>query len=225
LWQGPAPRRAYTDNVHPYNWHWFWHWGTGETLNNGTHEVDVCRWALEVDFPNSISADGGRYHYKDDWEFYDTLITNFDYGDKMISWEGKSCNGVPFYGRGRGSLIVGTEGSVIIDRDGYVIMDKGGKTIEEYKSGQQNVSMGTVGGGEMTDVHFGNLIRAIRSGETLHAPIDEAYKSVQILLLSNIAWKTGETLQLDPSNGHMLNKKYMKNYWGREYEKGWELKV
>src|SRR6201984_1967197 len=23
LWQGPAPRRAYTSNIQPYNWHWF----------------------------------------------------------------------------------------------------------------------------------------------------------------------------------------------------------
>src|SRR5580698_7655752 len=64
LWQGPAPRRAYKDNVQPYNWHWFRVWGTGETLNNGTHEVDVCRWALGVDFPNRVTASGGRYAYK-----------------------------------------------------------------------------------------------------------------------------------------------------------------
>ncbi len=226
LWQGPAPRRTYKDNMHPYNWHWFEDWGTGETLNNGTHEVDICRWALDVEFPNKISASGGRYHHApDDWEFYDTLITNFEYDDKMISWEGKSCNGAKFYERGRGSLIVGTDGSVLMDRDGYTVMDKGGKVIDEYKSGQVNIAMGIGGGGPMTDIHFGNLLNGIRNGDKLNSSIEKVYQSVQMLLLSNVAWKTGETLDIDAANGHMKNKKYMKNYWGREYEKGWEPTV
>src|SRR6267143_684070 len=72
LWQGPVPRRPYRNNVHPYNWHWFRNYGTGETLNNGTHEVDVCRWALGVDYPKRVTSSGGRYQFKDDWEFYDT---------------------------------------------------------------------------------------------------------------------------------------------------------
>jgi len=93
LWQGPAPRRPYKDNIHPYNWHWFWHWGTGETLNNGTHEVDVCRWALGVDFPKRVTASGGRYHFADDWEFYDTLVTSYEYDGKMITWERSELSG------------------------------------------------------------------------------------------------------------------------------------
>src|ERR1700740_1665655 len=113
LWQGPAPRRAYRDNVHPYNWHWFKIYGTGETLNNGTHEVDVCRWALNVDYPQRRTSSGGRYQFKDDWQFYDTLVTSFEYQDKMLSWEGRSCEGMKCYGRDRGSAIMGTGGTVI----------------------------------------------------------------------------------------------------------------
>lgn len=73
LWQGPAPRQEYHDNYQPYNWHWFRAWGTGETLNNGTHEIDVCRWALGVDYPDRVEASGGRYAFTDDWQFYDTM--------------------------------------------------------------------------------------------------------------------------------------------------------
>ncbi len=118
LWQGPAPRQPYRDNVHPYNWHWFKIYGTGETLNNGTHEVDVCRWALGADYPRRVTSSGGRYQFKDDWQFYDTLITSFEYEDKLLSWEGKCCQGMKFYGRDRGSAIMGTTGTVLVDRDG-----------------------------------------------------------------------------------------------------------
>jgi len=72
---GPAPRRPYKKRA-SVQLHWFRIYGTGETLNNGTHEVDVCRWALGVDYPKRVTSSGGRYHFKDDWQFYDTLLTS-----------------------------------------------------------------------------------------------------------------------------------------------------
>ena len=164
LWQGPAPRQPYKDNVQPYNWHWFRIWGAGETLNNGTHEVDVCRWALGVDYPNRVTATGGRYAFKDDWQFYDTLITSFEYPDKMIAWESTSCQGMRYFNRGRGSIIEGTHGTVLVDRDGYEIYDLDGKKTSEFKVGGHTSTADLVGADSMTDLHFANFIAGIRTG-------------------------------------------------------------
>ena len=225
LWQGPAPRRPYKDNLHPYNWHWFEIYGTGETLNNGTHEVDVCRWALQVDYPKSVTAAGGRYQFKDDWQFYDTLLTNFEYGDKMISWDGHSCQGMKSNGRDRGAAILGTTGTVLVDRDGYEIYDLKGNKTGEFRTGSTTSSADLQGRDSMTDAHFANFIAAIRNGEKLHAPIADGNISITILQLSNIAWRTGRNLHLDTQNGQIQNDPAAMKSWTREYEKGWEPRL
>lgn len=221
LWQGPAPRRPYQDNVQPYNWHWFKMYGTGESLNNGTHEVDVCRWALGVDYPIRVTASGGRYHFKDDWQFYDTLVTSFEYQDKLLSWEGMSCSGMKYYNRDRGSTIIGTTGTVLVDRDGYEIYDLKGNKTSEYKAGGTTSSSDLIGRDSMTDAHFANFISGIRTGEKLHASISTGNVAVTMLQLSNIAWEVNRELQLDPGNAHILNDSQAMQMWGREYEKGW----
>jgi predicted dehydrogenase len=225
LWQGPAPRRPYRDNVHPYNWHWFRIYGTGETLNNGTHEVDVCRWALGVDYPNRVTSSGGRYHFQDDWQFYDTLVTSFEYKDQMISWEGKSCQGMKFYGRDRGSTIMGTSGTVLVDRDGYEIYDLKGNKTREFKTGGKTFSADLVGRDSMTDAHFANFIAGIRTGEKLNAPIAVGNVTVTMLQLSNIAWEVNRELSLDPKVGQIQGDAEAMKLWSREYEKGWEPHV
>jgi predicted dehydrogenase len=221
LWQGPAPRMPYKDNVQPYNWHWFRIWGTGETLNNGTHEVDVCRWALGVDYPNRITSSGGRYQFKDDWQFYDTLVTSFEYDDKLISWEGKCCNGMRVYNRDRGSTIMGTEGSVLIDRDGYEIYDLKGHKTSEFKTGKQTTSADLTGRDSMTDAHFANFIAAIKTGEKLRAPVAVGNVAVTMLQLSNVAWEVNRELHLDTTDGKVRNDADAMKMWGRKYESGW----
>ena len=222
LWQGPAPRQAYRDNVQPYNWHWFKTWGTGETLNNGTHEVDVCRWALGADFPESINAAGGRYQFKDDWQFYDTLVTSFKYPDKTITWEGTCCQGMKTYGRDRGSVIMGTTGSVILDRDGYEVFDLKGNRTDVFKANHaQTSSTDVTGRDSMTDLHFANFINGIVKGEKLHSPVAEGNVAVTMLQLSNVAWETNRTLDLDSSNGKILRDADAMKHWDRTYENGW----
>jgi predicted dehydrogenase len=225
LWQGPAPRRPYRDNVQPYNWHWFRIYGTGETLNNGTHEVDVCRWALGVDYPDCVSASGGRYQFQDDWQFYDTLVTSFTYQDKMISWEGKSCQGMKYYDRDRGSTIMGTTGTVLLDRDGYEIYDLEGKKTSEFRRGGTTSSSDLVGRDSMTDAHFANFIAGIRDGEKLNAPVSVGNVAVTMLQVSNISWEVNRELHLDTQDGRIQGDPEAMKMWGREYEDGWAPRV
>ena len=221
LWQGPAPRRPYKDNVHPYNWHWFRIYGTGETLNNGTHEIDVCRWALGVDYPHRITSSGGRYHFKDDWEFYDTLVTSYDYGDKLISWDCKCCQGMKYYNRDRGSVIMGTEGSMLIEPGGYEVYDLKGDKTGEVKTGSAHASADLVGNDSMTVAHFANFIAAIRKGEKLNAPVSIGNIAVTMLQLSNVSWVVNRELELDTRDGKILHDPEAMKLWGREYEPGW----
>ena len=225
LWQGPVPRGEYKDNIHPYNWHWLRRYGTGEALNNGTHEVDICRWALNVDYPDVINAAGGRYQYKDDWQFYDTLITNFQYPGKTLSWEGRSCQGMRVYNRDRGSAIHGTKGTVIVDREGYEVYDWKGKKTDEFTTGHESSTSDLFSQDSMTNEHFENFINAIRGSEQLHSPIAIANISVTSLLLSNIAWFVNRELKIDSKTAHIKDDPEAMKLWGREYEKGWEVRV
>ncbi len=225
LWQGPAPRSAYKDNIHPYNWHWLRRYGTGEALNNGTHETDVCRWALGVGFPNHVVAQGGRYQFKDDWEFYDTLSISMKYADKMICWDGKSDQGMKTYGRDRGALIQGTKGSVILAHDGYEVYDWHGKKTDEYHTDRVSASSDLLSQDEMTDLHFANLIGGIRNGEKLHSPISDINISITNLQLANISYFVSRELEVNTTTGHIINDAEAMKMWGRTYQPGWEPTV
>ena len=225
LWQGPAPRTPYRDNVVHYNWHWFWRWGTGEICNNGTHEIDVCRWALGVDFPSKVTSSGGRYQFHDDWETTDTQVASFEFdGGASITWEGRSCNGRPIEGRDRGAAIHGTEGTAIIDRSGYVIYDRENKEVASRIHDEHADPLDTRGGGLLTDLHLANFANAIRGDATPAAPIEEGHKSVLLCHLGNIAQRTTGSLTCDPRTGQIVGNDAAAQLWSREYQPGWEPK-
>ncbi len=226
LWQGPAPRKAYQDNIHPYNWHWFRNWGTGEMHNNGTHEVDICRWALGVDLPESVTSFGGKYAYDDDWEFVDNQQVTFKYpGNKFITWTGHSRGLIQPKRPGRGITIYGSKGTIMLDRNFYKLFDLGGNLLKEEKEGAASATTNTRGEGQLDVNHVGNFFAAIRKDESLQADINDASISTMLCHLGNMAQDAGETLKIDQATGKVLNnEKAMKN-WKREYENGWEPKV
>jgi predicted dehydrogenase len=227
LWQGPAPREEYRDNVVHYNWHWFRKWGTGEMGNNAVHQLDCCLWGLGVDYPEQVTSYGGRYHFRDDWEFCDTQVSSYKYsGGKQIIWEGRSCNPFRIYDAPNGVVFYGTNGTIKIlpEDDNYVAYDLSGKVIRQAgdKVSEEQpdlVGLSTMG---LTEKHFMNAMDAIRGKDKAHAPISQGVKANALCLLGNIAQKLGRTLSVNPATGRILDDKEAIKMSSRQYEPGWE---
>ncbi len=227
LFQGPAPREEYSHDIWNYNWHWYgWKWGTAETGNNATHELDIARWALQLDYPSKVITEAKKQHYKNDgWEMYDTMYATFEFGnDKVIHWDGKSRNGYNTYFGGRGTIIYGTEGTVFVDRDLYRVFDRKGKEIKKRVSVGNEGGLGLGGGGDTTTSHVNNFYDAIRGKAKLNSPIEEGAKSTLLCHLANISSRLNKPLELDSTNGHIYDREGMR-MWRREYAPGYEPKI
>jgi predicted dehydrogenase len=218
LWQGPAPEQPYRDNVIHYNWHWFWNWGTGEMGNNGVHALDIARWGLEVELPKRVTCGGGRYHFQDDWETPDTITATFDFGDKEIIWEGRSCAPRGFEDSSFGVSFYGENGCMVTSNTSAKVYDLKDKLVREISSDQKAIY-------QYDADHFGNFIAGIRDGKTLRAEIGEGQKSTTLCHLANIAWRSGHTINYNPQSRKIIGDPKAAALGGRKYRPGWEPKI
>lgn len=211
LWQGPAQRRPYKDNLIPYNWHWHWHWGTGELGGNGSHTLDIARWGLQAQFPTAVNATGGRYRFDDDQETPDTLLASYDFPEGItVFWEGLSCNR-PGIDGGLGVTFHGENGSMTIGSKDYTLRDRDGQVLEQQS--------GSLGDGE----HRDNFLEAVRQNnpDILNAEIEGGHRSTLLCHLGNIAYRTRSRIRCG-DRGTVLDNEAAAALWQRDYEPGWE---
>ncbi|WP_199200240.1 Gfo/Idh/MocA family protein [Adhaeribacter arboris] len=228
LWQGPAPRQPYRDNLIHYNWHWFWNWGTGESLNNGTHMVDLARWGLGVEYPTRVTSAGGRYRYQDDWQTPDTQVITLEFNNQTsMVWEGRSCNGRTIEGNSAGVMFYGDNGSLLIESgNSYIIYDLQNKVVKEVKNNMEIDARNLADPAQELDAfHIRNFFDGIRQGTKVNSDILSGHQSTLLVQLGNIALRSGHTLNINPENGHILNDNEAMKFWSREYQPGWEPKV
>ena len=177
--------------------------------------------------PEEVFCNAGKYYFvDDDWTMYDTMDVTFNYpGAKSIRWDGRSRTGYSLYGEGRGNVVYGSKGTATISRNGYKVFDLKNKLVREENEPTQSVTTGLGGGGGITTKHILNFVETINGKAKPNSVLKEAAMSSHLNHLANIAYRSGESLQCDPSNGHIMDWKIMKDYWSRDYEPGWEPKI
>ena len=93
--------------------------------------------------------------------------------------------------------------------------------MKENLEPKKGNSLEITGDDAATSTHMDNLLGAIRTGQTLRAPIADAAKSVHLCHLGNISQYTGHKLRTDPRNGHIVSDAGAARYWSRSYAPGW----
>jgi len=211
LWLGPAPKRPFNKNRFHYNWHWFWDYGTGDTGNDGIHQIDIARWGLGVQMPKAVSCSGGQLFYDDDHQTPDTQVATFEYDDVYLMFEMRLWTPYPLEGHDNGDVFYGDEGTLSIGRDGWQVTFKNGKPGP--------------GGPRGKYFHAENFIKAVRSRKAgdLHAGVEEGHYSAALCHIANIAMRVGRRLKFDAQNDRFIDDAEANTYLTKQYRKGYEL--
>ena len=183
LWLGPAAQQPYHPNLVHYNWHWFWDFGNGDIGNQGVHEMDKARWAIEgATLPRSVIAVGGRYGYSDQGQTPNTQLALFDFGTAQLLFEVRGLHTGAYRGQSIGNLYHTTEGMIAGNRfyrNGSYVGEPLPQLRPPVRPGGSN--------------HFANFIAAVRSGrlDDLNAPILEGHYSSALCHLANVSYRLG----------------------------------
>lgn len=227
-WLGPAPKVPYSKAIQGSSgggWHLMWDYGNGEIGNQGVHELDIIRWALDLDaHPNKIVSMGGAYVHRDhqqapqvqsimfEWQNRDVLVSFETRGGYTNTEAGMGAE-YPFLDKRNvvGVIFVGTEGYMILpDYSSYYTFLGPNRTPGPKASGSNDI----------TDLpHFENFIKAVRSRNAgdLAAGTREIHMSSALAHLANIAQRTGRMIHFDPVAEKIKNEPEANRLLGRTW--------
>lgn len=213
LWQGPSPERAYNHTIVEGAWRWMYDYGTGDLGNDGVHRIDYCRYVMGLEtFPEAISSSGGKFYFKDDQQWPDTLFVTYDYPGQILQYEMRLWSKPKLFGAGEGAVIYGENGWLLLTNTSWKAYDADGKVVKE---GQSDVGQ---------QAHVRNFLDAVKSRkrESLNQEIYSGHISTVMCHAGNIAWRTGKKLRFNPET-ETFDDAEANRFVGREHRKGFEL--
>ena len=220
LWLGPAPARPYKDGrYHPANWRRWWDFGQGTLGDMGCHYMDLPFWALDLRHPTSVSADGPEVHPETcplgltvEYQFpsrgdrVPVKLTWYD-GDRIpkeVAGETVKRNGVMF---------IGSEGKMFADYGSYRLLPE--DKFEGFQPPAPTIP-NSIG-------HHLEWIQACKTGGQTTCNFDYSGALTESVLLGNVAFRTGKTLQWDGENLQATNCPEADRLIKKQYRAGWEV--
>lgn len=202
----------------PGVWRWWYDFGCGDIGNDGVHDIDVALWGLGVDtHPSRVTCFGQKNYFDDDQQFPDTqyAICEYPFADKsgrckQMIFEQRIWSPYVQEGYENGAAFYGTEGVLILGHSlGWKLYGPRGKLLAEQ------TGVGDLG------AHHQNFFDAIRDpAVTLNASIDAGRLSATVVHLANIAARTRQILEFNPTTETITNSEASNAMVRRQYRDG-----
>ena len=239
LWLGPAPHRPYHPAYLPALWRGWWDFGTGGLGDMGCHIFDPIFWALKLGHPTSVEASHSifvrepmnwnkqrntesfpqasivHYRFPARGEMPPLKLTWYD-GGLMPETPEELEEGRKMGDQFGGVLYIGDNGKILTGSHGA----NGVRIIPESKMNAYQKPAATLA---RSIGHREEWIEACKGGQPAGANFDYAGPLTEVVLLGNIALRTGKKLLWDGENMKFTNVPEANQYLHRKYRSGWTL--
>ncbi len=219
-WLGPAEDRPYHPDYVPFRWRGWWDFGCGAIGDMAIHLMDPSFWGLKLGGPVKVSSKGPAVNPVSGPKW---METKFEFGPRgelpavnVFWYEGVArprpdiASELPM----NGSLFIGDKGRIAIAHDGYPKLLPE-KDFEGFKAPAAYLPA--------SPGHHQQWINACKTGSPTGSPFSYAAPFTETVLLGNVAYRTGQTIEFDPSTGKVTNLETANQYLGKAYRKGWEI--
>ena len=190
---------TYHSNYVHYNWHWFWETGNGDLNNQGTHQLDVARWAMDPSLTNPVRAMaiGGRFQWGDQGETPNTMFGIAEYP-----------NGQTLFFNVRNVNYKGYQRQV----ENEYYFEDGGRISrgQYYAKGSDKGEKLSVPAGKVTPGgNWGSFIAACRAGDPgmANGNVHDAHYGCVAGHLMNNSYRLGKSMPFNAKSGRFGDNK------------------
>jgi predicted dehydrogenase len=220
LWLGPAAEREYHAAYVPFKWRGWWDFGCGAVGDMAIHLMDPAFWALELAGPVKVTSQGPPPlpDCGPKW-----MQTRFEFGQRgklppvqVVWYEGETkpppeiAAELPM----NGSLFIGEHGRIAIQHDQQPQLLPKDK-FADFKGPDPYLPK--------SPGHHQQWIEACKSGSRTGSSFGYAGPFTEIVLLGNVAYRTGTTIEYDPAQGKVTDVPAANHFLGKSYRRGWEV--
>ncbi len=224
LWCGPAPKRNY-DGLPHRRWRAYMEYGNGIMGDMCVHMLDTVRWLLDLAWPIQISSTGGIYVQKNsNANITDTQTAIFEFDNLNVVWQhrtwGKAADPeYPWAFKIYGEFGV-LKGDVykyeFVANDGTSITGDVALEKELFPEDVKEAGI-EIHAAPATRKHMLDFLKAIATGSTPIADIEEGLISSASCILANISMEVNSALRYDHRSRTIPGDKISTAFLKREY--------